>query len=310
MEGRTMNIQVTNNDLMQDVGASHNTAHKPYENGVNQIDISSLNESAIKLEISIEGKNALEQRERANIDDYIIHNVREPLNLPAYSGIFATDKAIETSVKNCSEEEKKFIYDIVRQNFLISNNSQYSERERQANISLGMKKAEYAAENFISQEHKQSFMSAMESIAKLASAGKADATGKMDYGTGRTSYIGSGSNIIYTSDPNDMMKRMDPKAYEKYQELSQGNTEQDSIASMKYMMNWYRDVVRKNPNMENQYEARQNNLVNHSLELDATFKGIKTDSKAAFLESLKAFQMQNPAFLTNVLNREIKVHFC
>ena len=48
------------------------------------------------------------------------------------------------------------------------------EEERQANISLGMKKAEYGAENFISEDSRKSFLEAMESIAKLASAGKAD----------------------------------------------------------------------------------------------------------------------------------------
>lgn len=45
-----------------------------------------------------------------------------------------------------------------------------------------MKKAEYAANNFISEDNKSSFLDAMESIAKLASAGKTDASGNMDYG--------------------------------------------------------------------------------------------------------------------------------
>lgn len=57
-----------------------------------------------------------------------------------------------------------------------------TEEERQANISLGMKKAECAAENFIPEDSRKSFLEAMESIAKLASAGKADNNGNMDYG--------------------------------------------------------------------------------------------------------------------------------
>ena len=59
-----------------------------------------------------------------------------------------------------------------------------SEEERQANISLGMKKAEYAANNFISED-KKVLLDAMESIAKLASAGKMNADGNMDYGVKR-----------------------------------------------------------------------------------------------------------------------------
>ena len=36
------------------------------------------------------------------------------------------------------------MYDIIRQNFLVGNSGSMTEEERQANISLGMKKAEYA----------------------------------------------------------------------------------------------------------------------------------------------------------------------
>ena len=79
-----------------------------------------------------------------------------------------------------SKEEQAFVYDIIRQNFLIGNSGSMSEEERQANISLGMKKAEYAAENFISEDNKSAFLDAMESITKLAAAGSSDASGNMD----------------------------------------------------------------------------------------------------------------------------------
>ena len=56
-------------------------------------------------------------------------------------------------------------YDIIRQNFLVGNTGSMTEEERQANISLGMKKAEYAAENFISEDSRKSFLEAMESVS-------------------------------------------------------------------------------------------------------------------------------------------------
>ena len=62
-----------------------------------------------------------------------------------------------------------------------------------------MKKAEYAAENFISEDSRKSFLEAMESIAKLASAGKADNNGNMDYGVGKGTYLGHGSNLVTVS---------------------------------------------------------------------------------------------------------------
>ncbi len=34
-------------------------------------------------------------------------------------------------------------------------------------------------------------------------------------------------------------------------------------------------------------------------------KDLKTESKSAFIESLKAFQAQNPNFLSNIVNKEL-----
>lgn len=81
-----------------------------------------------------------------------------------------------------------------------------TEEERQANISLGMKKAEYAAENFISEDNRNPFLEAMESVAKLASAGKAGNNGNMDYGVKKGNYLGHGSNLVYTTDVVDVMR--------------------------------------------------------------------------------------------------------
>ncbi len=43
--------------------------------------------------------------------------------------------------------------------------------------------------------------------------------------------------------------------------------------------------------------------------LDTTFADIKTESKAAFIESLKAFQNNNRAFLVSIINRELASGF-
>ncbi|MBT9643983.1 hypothetical protein GPK72_15565, partial [Roseburia hominis] len=123
---------------------------------------------------SMEARNAAFQKEITQVDN--------SLELPAYSGMYGADKAVASAVENCSKEEQGFVYDIIRQNFLVGNTGSMTEEERQANISLGMKKAEYATENFIPEDSRKPFLEAMESIAKLASAGKADNNGNMDYG--------------------------------------------------------------------------------------------------------------------------------
>ncbi len=116
-----------------------------------------------------------------------------------------------------------------------------------------MKKAEYAAENFISEDRGKSFLDAMESVAKLASAGKADNNGNMDYGVKKGNYLGHGSNMVYTTDAVDMIKIMDSSAYKEYQKIS---NEDDGINSLKYLTNWYANAVKKSPTMIEQYEKQ------------------------------------------------------
>ena len=124
---------------------------------------------------AVEARNAAFQKDIVQVDKSLN-------NLPAYSGMYGADKAVASALENCGKEEKGFVYDIIRQNFLVGSSGSMTEEERQANISLGMKKAEYAAQNFIPEESREAFLEAMESIAKLASARKADSSGDMNYG--------------------------------------------------------------------------------------------------------------------------------
>ena len=188
-----------------------------------------------------------------------------------------------------------------------------TEEERQANISLGMKKAEYAAENFIPEDSRKSFLEAMESIAKLASAGKADNNGNMDYGVRKGTYLGHGSNLVKTTNALDMMRTMDSSAYAEYQKISKESSNEDrQLNALKYFTNWYEGAVKKNPSMVDNYEKQSEEYVEKNVKdqkLDATFSDIKTENKAAFLESLKVFQNNNPNFLSSIINRELASKF-
>ncbi len=251
---------------------------------------------------AMEAKNAAFQKEIKQID--------KSINLPAYSGMYGADKAAASALENCGKEEQGFVYDIIRQNFLVGNNSFMTEEERQANISLGMKKAEYAAENFIPENSRKAFLDAMESIAKLASAGKADSSGNMDYGVAKGRYLGHGSNLVQTTNALDMMRTMDKDAYDEYQKIDKN--EDGGLSSLKYLTNWYAGAVKKNPSMVNNYEKQSEEYVEKNVKdrkQDTTFAGIKTGSKAAFFESLKMFQSNNPNFLSSIINRELTSKF-
>lgn len=278
-------------------------------NGKEKIDISKEKDDAVILEISAKGKRAIQLKEKNEFEQDIVQVDKSADDLPAYSGMYDVDKTISSSLENCSKEEQGFVYDIIRENFLIGNGSSMSEEERQANISLGMKKAEYAANNFISEDKKSSFLDAMESIAKLASAGRMNADGNMDYGVKKGNYLGHGSNLVYTTDGLDMMRSMDSGAYDEYQRISRESSNSDrQLNTLKYLTNWYSNAVMKNPHMVEKYEAKSDEYIEKNVKnqkVDSTFSDLKTESKSAFIESLKAFQAQNPNFLSNIVNKEL-----
>ncbi len=247
----------------------------------------------------MEAKNAAFQKDIVQIDKSL-------KDLPAYSGMYDADKAVASALENCGKEEQGFVYDIIRQNFLIGNSSSMTEEERQANISLGMKKAEYAAENFIPEESRKSFLEAMESIAKLAAAGTAGSSGNMDYGVAKARYLGHGSNLVRVTDTLDMMRTMDKDAYAEYQNIDKNKD--GGLSALKYLTNWHINAAAKDPLMADAYEKQSEEYVEKNVKdrvLDTAFADLKTESMAAFLESLKMFQSNHPGFLSSVINREL-----
>lgn len=168
--------------------------------------------------------------------------------------MYDADQAVASALENCSSEEQGFVYDIIRENFLIGNKGSLTETERRSDILLGMKKAEYAAQNFIPKESRESFLKAMESIAKLAGAGKADSSGNMNYGIAKARYLGHGSSLVQTTGTLDMMRTMDRDAYDEYQKMTKNDD--GGLSSLKYLMNWYASAVRKRPSVVDAYQKQ------------------------------------------------------
>lgn len=261
-------------------------------------------EYAASLQISEEAQKRFEEA--------IIHFDRR-IDLPEYCGIYKTDKAIATAVENCSKEERIFVYDTIRQNFLMENTASLTEEERQASIALGMKKAEYAVENFIPENEKKKFLDAMETIAKIASAGRADQNGNMNYGVTKASYLGHGSNLVATTDTVDMMKNMDSAAYQEFRRISADTSNEDRVLdSLKYLTNWYIDTVKEEPGMLEEYEKRNPKYIEKEVknkELSNHFDGIDISSKENFLAGLRNFMSRQPDFMTGILSLELSNRF-
>lgn len=270
-------------------------------------------DEAVSLEISYEGRHAIQLREKKDFAQDIVNYDKSASDLPEYSGMFEADKAISSATENCNKEEKGFVYDIIRQNFLIGNSNDMSEDERQANISLGIKKAQYAAENFIPESQRDNFLQAMNDIADLASSGKPNQQGQMDYGINKPSYLGHGSGLVYTTNAVDMMKKTDSKAYEGYEKIQSDNSDEDvAFNKLKYLTNWYAKKVSTDPNAVKEYEQKADEYVKENVKkrgTDDTFQELYTSSKSEFLESLIQFQKKNPNSFSALINRELSNMF-
>lgn len=261
-------------------------------------------EYAASLQISDEAQKRFEAE---------IQHFDRRIALPEYCGIYKTDKAIATAVEGCSKEEQIFVYGIIRQNFLTENTSSLTEEERQANIALGMKKAEYASENFIPEEHREKFLDAMNTIAKLATAGRADKNGNMHYGVAKSSYLGHGSNLVATTDTLDMMKNMDSAAYDEYQKIGAESSNEDRpLNRAKFLINWYLKAVKDNPKIVEEYEKKSNKYFEEEVkdkELPTHFNDIDISSKETFLAGLRNFMSRNQNFMTGILSVELSNKF-
>lgn len=153
-------------------------ANKGMQERGERVDISGLTDDAVAVEISMEGMKKLDESTLSQDRDISklikpVENGNKSIDhlLPEYSGIASADQAIHDALKNADDDTKAFIYRTIRNNFLVKDASKLTEEERQANISLGMEKATFAANTMLDEGHRKSFLDAMEQIAKLASAG-------------------------------------------------------------------------------------------------------------------------------------------
>lgn len=263
-------------------------------------------EIAASLQISEESKKAFAEA--------IMPLEREKLCLPEYSGIYSADKGIAAALESCSKEEQSFVYDIIRKNFLLDNTSSLSEEERQANIALGMKKAQFASENFIAEGDKKSFLDSMEMIAKLASRGTADKDGNMDYGVPKANYLGHGKGLVAaSSDTVELMKNMDSAAYQEYQRIdAESSNEERPLNLLKYSINWFLGFVKENPSAVDDYEKEAEKYVKKEVknhQLKSYFEEINTSSKETFLDGLRDFLSKHQNFMSGIVSSEMANKF-
>lgn len=279
--------------------------NKGTQEGGERIDISGQLDDAVALEISMEGMKKLD--ESALSQDRDISRLIKPLEngnksidhlVPAYSGIASADQAIHDALKNADNDTRAFVYRTIRNNFLVKDASELSEEERQANISLGMEKATFAANTMLDEGHRKSFLDAMGQIAKSASAGTRESDGTMYYGNTSKTYVGQDGRLVQSTDSLAVMKRIDKKSYETYQSL-----QDDFYAQMKFFMKWHSDNLEPVSEFVKEEDEKKEEVVK-TAKVDKTFNGAGSATKEAFISFLQQFAEKNPGFMTSVINRE------
>ncbi len=238
---------------------------------------------------------------------------RGTTNIPLYgSGAYKKDTLVKYEFNTTDEHGNKIMDKMSKEETLQAMKdirSQYGDSVIVEFSGDGLAALAEDRKDSMSPEDREA-MEAMESIAKLASAGKADPSGNMDYGMAQGRYLGHGSGLVRTTSALDMMRTMDKDAYAEYQKM--GKNDDGGLSSLKYLTNWYAGAVKKNPLMVDNYEKQSDEYVEKNVKnqkLDKTFAGLKTGSKAAFFESLKMFQSNNPNFLSSIVNRELTSKF-
>lgn len=127
----------------------------------------------------------------------------------------ATNEKLYDSLEGAKEEVVKAANGIIKNYLLPHDVTGMSEEERRDRIAFGLEEAKYLAENYLSGERAEEFLSAMETIAKYGMNGKLAADGTVTY------HIQKGLNCAGQVDDMDILKEKAPDLYREINELNQ-----------------------------------------------------------------------------------------
>lgn len=128
-----------------------------------------------------------------------------------------TNKALVDSLEGLADNVVDTVYGIISENLLKRDIGDMTEEERQNLISLGMEQAGYIAENYISEDKKEEFMSVMETIAKYGMNGKTNNEGKVTFDIKKGPMVGMPDD--YDADMDEVLKDKAPETYKEMMEL-------------------------------------------------------------------------------------------
>jgi hypothetical protein len=206
-----------------------------------------------------------------------------------------TNEKLVKSLQGVSENVQRSAYSIIRKNLMPWNVGDLSEEERQAAISLGMEKAKFLADNYLSRSAGSEFLDAMEMIAKFGMNGVKEDDGKMAYSI----MWGKGTGIDDTNfNEFDLIKEKDPEAYQTYSALwSEGLRKRDvSImhSAFQYLQDWTKRADPKwKDDMVKQFLSWYGDTL--ATKVPDLFDGSNAADIKSFQEKIKAQNKENKA---------------
>lgn len=196
----------------------------------------------------------------------------------------------EKLVSSLNRSDEKVIdaaHSIINENLLIRDGTT-TEEERKALISLGLEKAKYLAENYMTSDKAAEFMSAMEEIAKIAVNVGENRNGIIQYEIPRGPLAGAPDDNI---NEFDVMKKKDPEAWREYSAMMdkavKSGDPESMISAMKHALNWSKKTHQENPQFFDEqikdYSDWKAQMTNS--ETPNSFSEIDRTTKESFLSS-------------------------
>ena len=129
-----------------------------------------------------------------------------------------TNKMLYDSPEGAEENVVQTATGIIKNYLLPCNVSGMSEQERKDQIAFGLESARYLAENYLEGDKADTFLTAMETIAKYGLSGKVSEDGKVQYDIKKGPMAGAPDDFV---DTMDILKQKAPDLYREVKELNQ-----------------------------------------------------------------------------------------
>lgn len=232
------------------------------------------------------------------------------------TGYASIDNTIIDSLNGVSDDIRQYAYDIVREDFLINNAGDMSEEERQELISLGLSEAQFVADNYLSGQNAEDFMTAMKKVAGIAANATREEDGTMDYGGIYSRNCTENGYTVEITDSIGIIKRFRPEVYQQYKELQKELAETHDIEGItkraaKLLVTSFNELVREQPDAFKKFEKEGLKRLEEASEDDVkdTFRHVETKDVKSFIQALMQMQKGNSfsvfSSLTNRLNKVI-----